>query len=79
MTDTDLLPCPFCGGAAKLFHDTSSDYERQWTWGVICENDDECIGGGGYFAAKDGAIAAWNRRVTVTTNNFKISSCDQLT
>jgi len=62
MTDANLLSCPFCGGAAKPYHDTSGDYERQWTWGVFCENDDECIGGGGGYASRDAAVAAWNKR-----------------
>lgn len=58
MTDTELLPCPFCGGAAKLFHDTSSDDERNWVFVVECA-DWTCTDA---RKTKAEAIAAWNRR-----------------
>lgn len=61
-TSNELLPCPFCGHAARLFHDRSSDYERQWSWGVECQNEGECEAGLTGFASKEAAIAKWNSR-----------------
>ena len=38
--DVELLPCPFCGGRAKVMHmDYGDGYlpEVQTVWGVFCE------------------------------------------
>lgn len=64
-----LLPCPFCGHVARLLHDTHSDYERQWSWGVDCQNYGECEASLTGFASKEVAIAKWNSRVAYTHHN----------
>lgn len=52
-----LLPCPFCGGEAKICH---VHIASGWHWEVICQECGCCTDGYG----KDWrAIAAWNRRV----------------
>lgn len=61
MTDK-LLPCPFCGGESRVGHDTSSDYERQWSWNVECRNVGECEAAIVGFASQEAAIARWNMR-----------------
>lgn len=63
--DVELLPCPFCGGRAKVMR---MDYlnEMQTVWGVFCERDldAECAHGHyiDNYATKQEAIDAWNRR-----------------
>lgn len=64
---TELLPCPFCAGVAKLIHDTSSDYERQWRYTVYCQSLD-CEMSGQERKTEAGAIAVWNRRTSPWTN-----------
>lgn len=49
-TQTKLLACPFCGGAARLYID----------W-VTCESEDCGNQTPGYRSGEE-AIAAWNRR-----------------
>ena len=53
---TELRPCPFCGGAARLVGDPQEDGDCI----VIC---DECGATSGYFYDRDKAVSAWNRRV----------------
>jgi Lar family restriction alleviation protein len=52
-----LLPCPHCGAEVRTYHDTSSDYQRNWRWTVECEACEEAD-----HATEADAIAAWNRR-----------------
>ena len=72
---TELLPCPFCGGAAQAEHFESK--LGRWRWSIGCndhtsEADDggepaaECYGFQSMtsFATKAEAIAAWNRRAS---------------
>lgn len=71
----ELLPCPFCGGAAQAEHFESK--LGRWCWSIGCndhtsEADDggepaaECYGFQPMtsFATKAEAIAAWNRRAS---------------
>jgi Lar family restriction alleviation protein len=58
MTDAELLPCPFCGGPAKLYYDDSGDYERHWSWLIECSGC-ECDM---TRRKKEDVIAAWNKR-----------------
>lgn len=71
----ELLPCPFCGGAAQAEHFESK--LGRWRWSIGCndhtsEADDggepaaECYGFQSMtsFATKAEAIAAWNRRAS---------------
>lgn len=63
MTESiELKPCPFCGGVARLQHDTSSDHWQQWKFLVICTNIDECWISGKEFDTPEEAIAFWNTR-----------------
>lgn len=53
-----LLPCPFCGGAAKLLHVDHGD-----DWFVRCkECDVQQPSVHNLVHTKKQAIAAWNRR-----------------
>jgi Restriction alleviation protein Lar len=61
ITDADLLPCPFCGGAVALVKDCYTDHNNKAPWLVFCSTDG-CIGKGGYFATKEELAAAWNKR-----------------
>ena len=63
MTDK-LLPCPFCGGESRVGHDTSSDYERQWSWFAECLAENECGAMLSGYASEKSVIAHWNRRVS---------------
>ena len=71
----ELLPCPFCGGAAQAEHFESK--LGRWRWSIGCNDhtskaDDggepaaECYGFQSMtsFATKAEAIAAWNRRAS---------------
>lgn len=58
-----LKSCPFCGGDAKIHLDTSSDYPRQWTYGVVC-SDQKCPCDFGYYKTETEALQSWNRRAS---------------
>lgn len=49
---TDLKPCPFCGGEARLKGAPPSGW-------VVCK---DCFAEGAFFDRAAEAIAAWNRR-----------------
>lgn len=51
-----LLPCPFCGGEAKLLHSTSRDY---WTYQVECTR---CQAATASSKGRGYAIEFWNAR-----------------
>lgn len=61
---TELLPCPFCGGEARVIDDAPSHDHSPW-FGIGCASP-YCIAFTGYgvklFDTKAEAIAAWNRR-----------------
>lgn len=60
---TDLLPCPFCGGEAKMITDSTSSW-------VECQNTAACEARGGFFGTPELAAKNWNTRpaqaVTIT-------------
>ena len=60
----ELLPCPFCGGEARVIDDVPSHDRSPW-FGIGCASP-YCIAFTGYgvqlFDTKAEAIAAWNRR-----------------
>jgi hypothetical protein len=55
-----LMPCPFCGGPAKLLHDQPGGSD----WWLVACSDMSCNGGPGRMMRgnRDTEIAAWNRR-----------------
>jgi hypothetical protein len=71
-----LQPCPFCGKTHTLIVGAASEtweadehgpYPHTETYAVFCDASSEgrkggCGGSGGYFATKEDAIEAWNRR-----------------
>lgn len=75
---TDLLPCPFCGGEARVWkysHPSRGEY-----WHAVCEEPYCCIVGCEDTEAE--AIAAWNERAERTCRNlsgdfavFRCSEC----
>lgn len=69
MTGPKLLPCPFCGSAAKLqkADDTISIvYGVQKWWGIVCENsiylEGTCAVQQIPFNTKEKCIERWNFR-----------------
>jgi len=69
---TELLPCPFCGGEAKVYEMQYGVDGQYSVFGVFCVDDSnsELIGLSKYqhghfidnFPTTDEAIAAWNAR-----------------
>lgn len=59
---TELLPCPFCGGAVHLYYD-SEHSTADW----ITHDDPrhECGIDSQFFESRAEAIAVWNRRAPV--------------
>lgn len=61
MTD-QLLPCPFCGGEAKILEGAPGLYSADNTlYHAKCQSCGSC-GASIYDHGRGGAIAAWNRR-----------------
>lgn len=59
MTDnrtTELLPCPFCGGEAELWHN------KTWDYVVRCTNKGCAARTRQYHENSNGAVDAWNTR-----------------
>lgn len=59
---SELLPCPFCGGEARIFHFSSAI--RDEVWRAVCDKPFCAQGPDGYTEAE--AIAAWNTRAERT-------------
>jgi Lar family restriction alleviation protein len=55
MSDT-LLPCPFCGGEARI------EQHEKGKWLAFCDDVYGCGTEGWYEDTPEEAIAAWNRR-----------------
>lgn len=53
----ELKECPFCGGKATI-----SKTIDGMNWQIVCRGECRCMSA--YFAQKEKAIAAWNRRPT---------------
>jgi Lar family restriction alleviation protein len=54
----ELLPCPFCGGAAELYQD-KGQAGAEAVWLVYC---DRCLAQGPDKPKRDQAVKAWNSR-----------------
>ena len=61
---TDLKPCPFCGGEAKLYsrENPTAFYANDTDFWVSCEGSPYCFGSVGLFDNEPDAVKAWNRR-----------------
>ena len=51
---SELKPCPFCGGNASV--------RKESMWYEVCCDDCPCNVGRCWFAKREEAIEAWNRR-----------------
>ena len=63
-----LMPCPFCGGNARISADTEATRDSQgrlWAFTVVC---DRCCASTGLTFSPDRAIEAWNRRADNATD-----------
>ena len=60
MTDQALLPCPFCGGKARIFNTSG---ERYCVEGVVGCTD--CCAEIGSDDSTDKAVDAWNKRYPI--------------
>lgn len=78
MDRTELLPCPFCGGEVEIYHDTSSDYERHWSYTIRCPNQD-CGCDFGHYETIQKVVRQWNTRRTTpqTLLEFYNRVCDR--
>lgn len=56
------LHCPFCADdLPRTVHDTSSDYEQNWSWWIECSNL-SCEAKGPEATTEQDAIERWNKR-----------------
>jgi Lar family restriction alleviation protein len=62
--NSELKPCPFCGGLASIYFDpegTRDTVGRHWAYTVVC---DRCCATSGLMFSKEMAAEVWNRRAT---------------
>lgn len=64
MAGTKLLPCPFCGGKAKIARDVTCGYETFWAHCLECHSQ------ANYGHTEAEAIEAWNTRAERTCEEF---------
>ena len=62
----ELKPCPFCGGKASIGKTIDG-----MNWQIVCRGECRCTSA--YFAQKENAVAAWNRRPA--TENKPLICC----
>lgn len=71
------LPCPFCGGAAKIFtrevHDTTPEPRRKLYW-YVCSTYQCGVGVTHGEWSEQRALEKWNRRMTAP--NRELSQSD---
>lgn len=70
LNSEELLPCPFCGSPAKLYHRDEPSGWSNTDW-VNCENE-ECGGGTCLHETKEIAISAWNRRAIPPVDGLEV-------
>ena len=65
MSDTELKPCPFCGGEAYINYESMVDERRIYWAQILCKNC-HCRSGGNwnnsYANAEKKELTAWNTR-----------------
>lgn len=61
MKETELKPCPFCGGIPQITINKMNS-KPSFMYGVLCVGDERHSVSVGYFEIVDEAITAWNRR-----------------
>lgn len=67
---TNLKPCPFCGGKAKVYQDEAND------WRVKCE---DCFADCGSVSRKrELVIKVWNTRYEHELREARVAKCDYL-
>lgn len=64
MAGTKMLPCPFCGGEAKVARDVTCGYETFWAHCLECHSQ------ANYGHTEAEAIAAWNTRAAYEMEGF---------
>jgi hypothetical protein len=74
---TELKPCPFCGGKARIVSDYSSEQDKtRWSlWHECCEHEGSGLGYGHalfpwfetpWYDTEEEAVEAWNARAERT-------------
>lgn len=64
-SDTEILPCPFCGGAATVEEVEEKSTPNGVRFSVGCASDEaDCMGYQSLttFPRRSDAIVAWNKR-----------------
>jgi len=66
--DSDLKPCPHCGGKARSYHRRDDTGFSNTDW-ICCDSGDDgitpnCGAGTCLWETREQAAAAWNRRTT---------------
>ena len=62
MGNVKLLPCPFCGGQARISSDTEATRDangRLWAFTIVC---DSCCATSGLCYSSEMAEKSWNNR-----------------
>jgi len=63
---SNLMPCPFCGGAAELREDWGQSFPP---FVVVCQGPIGCHATSGRWSRTSDAINSWNARVTPSTES----------
>lgn len=66
MSETTLLPCPFCGGDADVFGTDGAPDRYAVITCIRCGNEEIGSAVKVVRLGKDVAIAAWNRRASLS-------------
>lgn len=67
---TELLPCPFCGGEAKLYSVGTGSPHYGHYHQVVCQG---CLtASGAYWSGEQSAIDAWNTRAATTIGKVQV-------